>query len=153
MKSQVLHTVWRNISAKAAGEIWYSSLLGVKGLQIYLGGGGGRAVSPIKKQEFCYVIPQNRECWNVSFHAESEWHDHESGVEMPVNTYWGVSTHEPVQVRPIRKELLQRDSWECRHNCVMYKVWNETGLNGFTFLTALYLLLWCWCWYKSTNLK
>ena len=30
MKSQVLHTVWCNISCEAAGEIW--SLLGVRGL-------------------------------------------------------------------------------------------------------------------------
>ena len=32
MKSQVLHTVWCNISADAAGEIWSWSLAGVKGL-------------------------------------------------------------------------------------------------------------------------
>ena len=33
MKSQVLHTVWCNISGEAAGEIWYDwSLSGVKGL-------------------------------------------------------------------------------------------------------------------------
>ena len=32
MKSQVLHTVWCNISGEAAGEIWHWSLLGVKGL-------------------------------------------------------------------------------------------------------------------------
>ena len=33
MKGQVLHTVWCNISGEAAGEIWYWSLLGVKGLK------------------------------------------------------------------------------------------------------------------------
>ena len=32
MKSQVLHTVWCNMSREAAGEIWNWSLLGVKGL-------------------------------------------------------------------------------------------------------------------------
>ena len=32
MKSQVLHTVWYNISGEAVGEIWNWSLLGVKGL-------------------------------------------------------------------------------------------------------------------------
>ena len=32
MKSQVLHTVWCNISGEVAGEIWYWSLLGVEGL-------------------------------------------------------------------------------------------------------------------------
>ena len=32
MKSQVLHTVWCNISGEAAGEIWTWSLLGVEGL-------------------------------------------------------------------------------------------------------------------------
>ena len=32
MKSQVLHTVWCNISGEAAGEFWHWSLLGVKGL-------------------------------------------------------------------------------------------------------------------------
>ena len=32
MKSQVLHTVWRNISCEAAREIWHWSLSGVKGL-------------------------------------------------------------------------------------------------------------------------
>ena len=32
MQSQVLHTVWCNISGEAAGEIWHWSLLGVKGL-------------------------------------------------------------------------------------------------------------------------
>ena len=32
MKSQVLHTVWCNISGEAAGEVWTWSLLGVKGL-------------------------------------------------------------------------------------------------------------------------
>ena len=32
MKSQVLHTVWCNISGEAAGEIWNWSYLGVKGL-------------------------------------------------------------------------------------------------------------------------
>ena len=32
MKSQVLHTVWCNISGEAAGEIWNWSLSGVKGL-------------------------------------------------------------------------------------------------------------------------
>ena len=32
MKSQILHTVWGNISSKAAGEIGNWSLLGVKGL-------------------------------------------------------------------------------------------------------------------------
>ena len=31
MKSQVLHTVWYNITGEAAGEIWTWSLLGVKG--------------------------------------------------------------------------------------------------------------------------
>ena len=35
MKSQVLHTVWCNISGEAAGEIWTWSLLGVKGLAGY----------------------------------------------------------------------------------------------------------------------
>ena len=34
MKSQVLHTVWWNISGEAVGEIWNWSLLGVKGLSI-----------------------------------------------------------------------------------------------------------------------
>ena len=33
MKSQVLHTVWCNITGEAAGEIWTWSLLGVKGLR------------------------------------------------------------------------------------------------------------------------
>ena len=33
MKSQVLHTMWCNISGEAAGEIWKWSLLGVKGLK------------------------------------------------------------------------------------------------------------------------
>ena len=32
MKSQVLHTVWCNISCEAAGEIWHWSLSGLKGL-------------------------------------------------------------------------------------------------------------------------
>ena len=32
MKSQVLHTVWCNITGEAAGEILHWSLLGVKGL-------------------------------------------------------------------------------------------------------------------------
>ena len=32
MKSQVLHTLWPNISGEAAGETWNWSLLGVKGL-------------------------------------------------------------------------------------------------------------------------
>ena len=32
MKSQVLHTVWCNISGGAGGEIWHWSLSGVKGL-------------------------------------------------------------------------------------------------------------------------
>ena len=36
MKSQVLHTVWCNISGEAAGEIWYWSLLGMKGLMLFL---------------------------------------------------------------------------------------------------------------------
>ena len=34
MKSQVLHTVWCNISGEAAGEIWHWSLSGVKGLSV-----------------------------------------------------------------------------------------------------------------------
>ena len=34
MKSQVLHTVWCNISGEAAGTIWHWSLLGVKGLNV-----------------------------------------------------------------------------------------------------------------------
>ena len=34
MKSQVLHTVWCNISGEAAGEFWHWSLLGVKGLRV-----------------------------------------------------------------------------------------------------------------------
>ena len=34
MKSQVLYTVWCNISGEAAGEIWHWSLLGVKGLVV-----------------------------------------------------------------------------------------------------------------------
>ena len=33
MKSQVLHTVWCNISGGAAGEFWHWSLSGVKGLK------------------------------------------------------------------------------------------------------------------------
>ena len=33
MKSQVLHTVWCNITVEATGEIWTWSLLGVKGLK------------------------------------------------------------------------------------------------------------------------
>ena len=33
MKSQLLHTPWRNISGEAAGEIWKWSPLGVKGLK------------------------------------------------------------------------------------------------------------------------
>ena len=35
MKSQILHTVWCNISGDAAGEIWSWSLLGVKGLVMF----------------------------------------------------------------------------------------------------------------------
>ena len=34
MKSQVLHTIWRNISGEAAGEILSWSLLGVKGFKL-----------------------------------------------------------------------------------------------------------------------
>ena len=34
MKSQVLHSVWCNISGEAAGEIWTWPLLGVKELNI-----------------------------------------------------------------------------------------------------------------------
>ena len=54
MKSQVLHTVWCNISGEAAGELWNWSPLGVKGLNLAhlewvrssvlgtsFGGGGG----------------------------------------------------------------------------------------------------------------
>ena len=37
MKSQVLHTVWYYISFEAAGQIWYWSLLGVKGFEANLG--------------------------------------------------------------------------------------------------------------------
>ena len=33
MKNQVLHTLTRNISGEASGEIWNRSLLGVKGLE------------------------------------------------------------------------------------------------------------------------
>ena len=33
MESQVLHTVWCNITGETAGEIWSWSLLGVKGLK------------------------------------------------------------------------------------------------------------------------
>ena len=36
MKSQVLHTVWCNISGEAAGEIWNWSLLGMKGRAVWL---------------------------------------------------------------------------------------------------------------------
>ena len=35
MKSQVLHTVWCNISGEAAGEIWNWSLLGVKKVKTF----------------------------------------------------------------------------------------------------------------------
>ena len=38
MKSQVLLTVWCNISGEAAGEIWHWSLLGVKGLKPWQNG-------------------------------------------------------------------------------------------------------------------
>ena len=34
MKSQVLHTAWCYISGEAGGEIWYWSLLGMKGLML-----------------------------------------------------------------------------------------------------------------------
>ena len=34
MKSQVLLTVWCNITGEAAGEIWTSSLSGVRGLKL-----------------------------------------------------------------------------------------------------------------------
>ena len=37
MKSQVLHTVWCNISCEAAGEFWHWSLSGVKGLMHFIG--------------------------------------------------------------------------------------------------------------------
>ena len=37
MKSQVLLTVWYNISGEAAGEIWHWSLSGVKGLSHWVG--------------------------------------------------------------------------------------------------------------------
>ena len=36
MKSQVLHTVWCNISGEAAGDIWHRSFLGVKGLTRFM---------------------------------------------------------------------------------------------------------------------
>ena len=36
MKSQVLHTVWSNISGEAVGGIWNWSLVGVKGLTMTL---------------------------------------------------------------------------------------------------------------------
>ena len=32
MKSQFLYTVWCDITGEAAGEVWTSSLMGVKGL-------------------------------------------------------------------------------------------------------------------------
>ena len=35
MKSQVLHTVWCDISGEAAGEIWYWSLLEAQRLMLF----------------------------------------------------------------------------------------------------------------------
>ena len=51
MKSQVLLTVWCNISGEAAGEIWHWSLSGVKGLRATMlvtlfCGSFGRSVQP-----------------------------------------------------------------------------------------------------------
>ena len=56
MKSQVLHTVWCNISGEATGEIWNWSLLGMKGLksnrrcvevQLIVGKVNCRRISPV----------------------------------------------------------------------------------------------------------
>ena len=47
MKSQVLHTVWCNISGEAAGEIWNWPLVGVKGLMRSMFAG---LISPTSKR-------------------------------------------------------------------------------------------------------
>ena len=48
MKTQVLHTVWCNISGEAAGEIWNWSLSGVKGLK---GGGSCLQMQPLTRHQ------------------------------------------------------------------------------------------------------
>ena len=48
MKSQVLHTVWCNVSGEIAGEIWHWSLLGAKGLSTRAGDDDGNAGETIK---------------------------------------------------------------------------------------------------------
>ena len=49
MKSQVLHTVWHNISGEVAGEIWKLSLLGVKWLMALMLKKKNRGVWPVLK--------------------------------------------------------------------------------------------------------
>ena len=62
MKSQVLHTVWCNISGEAAEESWCWSLLGVKGLTLSL----PRAIN------FSWSLTSNvtlRSRENLAFHS------------------------------------------------------------------------------------
>ena len=60
MKTQVLHSVWCNISGEAAGEIWHWSLLGVKGLMGFhhcLGRHSTRSCVP------CRLVTQSQSGW------------------------------------------------------------------------------------------
>ena len=51
MKSQVLYTVWCDITDEAAGEVWTSSLSGVKGLML------GVEVNTFTPELKKYILP------------------------------------------------------------------------------------------------
>ena len=66
MKSQVLHTVWCNMTGEATGEIWSWSLLGVKGLRHYL-------VVSIRPRSHITITKQLGESWLELVEVVKRW--------------------------------------------------------------------------------
>ena len=70
MKSQVLLTVWCNVSGEAAGEIWHWSLSGVKGLT------HSRERLKFGIIKYCYTLMPFHYCHNILFYGTSNMNFH-----------------------------------------------------------------------------
>ena len=89
MKSQVLYTVWCNISGEAAGEVWFWSLLGVKGSNVVFH--MRRIECKLAKRIVFAHLHSIRRMWNTTFEPELVYGYEGSAIEITGCSQWSHS--------------------------------------------------------------
>ena len=132
MKSQVLHTVWCNISCEAAGEIWNWSLLGVKGLTRQHDHTGMALISrALEIQRRTMKQYQLRKCPGTFLRRAS------SVIQFGAELIWQIKDDYTTNSRTSLSHFLFERLGECASGTCLYvggaalllQIWAESSLN------------------------